>query len=181
MWLHFFAFQCLVDKHLTQRHTGVGWYLPKGRYCVSLGQNIRFEWGPLQMIHFSLGVVLVGHPSVFLFVCLFACSVCFCLPTLGIFLLLPLSRPRPRFMSPIMTSWSGSAGGGFWVGGSTGSTGLGLRVGIEPVFRERNLLITSHFYVLLIDWLTYRLKNWQTDYILSMNEYHSTFLFVEKL
>ena len=138
MWLHFFAFQCLVDKHLTQRDTGgCSWLLPKGRYCVSLEQNIRFEWCPLQMVHLCLGAVSLAPPVALLCfavcfalqfsVCFAVCfafqfavcfAVCFaCLLALGLFLLLPLPRPRPRFMSPIMTSWSGSAGGvlGGWV------------------------------------------------------------------
>ena len=111
MWLQFFAFQCLVDKYWGQSHTGVGWYLPKGRYCVSLGQNIRFEWGPLQMVHFSLRVVLVGHPIVFLFACLFACSVCFFLLTLGFLLFSSLLILIARLKSPNHTCCSRSIGG----------------------------------------------------------------------
>ena len=85
MWLQFFAFQCLVDRHWGQSHTGVGWYLPKGRYCVILGQDIRLEWGPLQMVHSSLGLSPVGHPvgHPSVLVCLFVCFVCFCSLTLG--------------------------------------------------------------------------------------------------
>ena len=64
MWLQCPAFQCLVDRHWGQSHIGVGWYLPKGRYWVILGQDIRLEWGPLQMVHSSLGLTPLGLLSV---------------------------------------------------------------------------------------------------------------------
>ena len=84
------------------------------------------------MRHFSLRLSPVGHPVghltfvllavfllllpvlgklVFLFLCLFACTFCLCLSTLGIFLLFPLSSPKPN--SPIITRLIGSSGGGF--------------------------------------------------------------------
>ena len=81
------------------------------------------------MIHSSLGLSPVGHlvghltfvllalllpvlgKLVFLFLCLFACTFCLCLSTLGIFLLFPLSSPKPN--SPIITRLIGSSGGGF--------------------------------------------------------------------
>ena len=69
MWLQYFAFQCLVDKHCVQSHTGVGCCLPKGRYCFNLVQNIRFEWGPRQMVHLCLGLIPVALSSVL--ACLF--------------------------------------------------------------------------------------------------------------
>ena len=78
------------------------------------------------MVHSFLGLIPVGHlvghltfvllavffslgKLVFLFLCLFACTFCLCLSTLEIFLLFPLSSPKPN--SPVITRLIGSSGG----------------------------------------------------------------------
>ena len=82
------------------------------------------------MVHSFLGLIPVGHlvghltfvllavfflllPVLgklgFLFLCLFACTFCLFLSTLEIFVLFPLSSPKPN--SPIITRLIGSSGG----------------------------------------------------------------------